>query len=185
MFLQKKLIAAMMFLCSVIFIGIIPTTAAAVQTYDIEITISGLAGLDLAGFDLDVNYDDTLLTFDDYTLTEALGSFTGSDPSYPDAEDWSLGDDTPGTVNLSVVSYLMDFSDQLDAFVLATISFSGDASALTDISLSDILLSDPEGNAIAYRVDGTNISAVPVPGAIWLMGSALLGVAGLRRRAAK
>ena len=171
MFSKKRIVVAMVAFCSLIAIAVSPAAA-----YDIDITISGLSGLDLAAFDLNVNYDDTLLTFEDYTLTGQLGSFSS------DAEDWSFGDDGFGTVNLSILSYLMDFSAQSDAFTLATISFSGDESAMAAISLSDIILSEPAGNAIAYAVAGTDISAVPVPGAIWLMGSGLLGFAGLIRR---
>jgi hypothetical protein len=71
---------------------------------DVDINISGLRHFDLAAFDLNVNYDATRLTFDSYVMTKELGSFT--DPAgAPDAEDWSLGDDGSGTVNLAVASY--------------------------------------------------------------------------------
>ena len=176
MLFQKKVIAAIIFLCSVFFIGLTPASAAFV-----DITISELIYQDLAGFELDVNYDSTALTLDYYTLTDELGSFSAGD-----AEEWSLGDDGIGTFNLSVLSYLMDFSTQSDDFILATLSFSGDDSAISNIILSNIILSDPYGEAIPFSVNGTDINVVPEPGTMCLMGFgvALLGFA-CRRRTAK
>ncbi len=177
MVLPKKLIAAMMFCFGLVVMGASPAAA-----YEVNITISGLEGLDLAGFEFVVNYDSSL-TVTDYTPTEELGSFTGPDPDYPDAEDWSEWEDETGTAyHLSVLSYLSDFSTQADSFVLATISFSGDESALSGITLSSIILSDVDGNGIAFTVNGTHISAVPVPGAFCLMGSGMLALSFLRRK---
>jgi hypothetical protein len=99
-----------------------------------------------------------------------------------EADDWSDGDDGFGTVNLSVVSWLFDFSGQSNDFVLATLSFDGDESAMAGINLSYIDLSDEFGDAIPYAVNGTGINVVPEPSAILLLGAGLLGLAGLRRR---
>jgi len=174
MFSPKRWLLAILLLNAVLF------SAAPAAAYEIDVTVSGLGGFDLGAFDLNVNYDDELLTFGSYTLSEELGSFGEGD-----AEDWSLGDIGSGTVNLAVLSYLFDFSTQPDAFTLATLTFSGDEAGLAGISLSDIILSDDLGDPIPFTVSGTDISAVPIPGAVWLLGSALVGIVGLRRRARK
>lgn len=171
MFLMKK--AAM---AALLLIGVICASTPATAT-TIDITVSNLGNHNLAAFDLDVSYDADLLTFDSYTLTEELGSF-----DLFDAEDWSIGDDGFGTVNLSVLSWLFDFSGQNNDFVLATLSFDGDESAMAGINLSYIDLSDEFGDAIPYAVNGTDISVVPEPSAVLLLGAGLLGLAGLRRR---
>jgi hypothetical protein len=170
MFSMKK--AAMALLLTV---GTVFATAPAMAA--IDITISNLGDFNLAGFSLDVNYDSSLLTFEDYALTEELGVIDDWD-----ASDWSAGDDGAGTVSFDVVSWLSDFSSQSDAFTLISIDFSGIESALAGISLSNVDLSDEYGDPIPFTVDGTNISVVPVPGAIWLLGSCLLGLVGLRKR---
>jgi hypothetical protein len=154
-----------------------PASAVTAGTYSADITISGLETFNLAGFSLNVNYDDSLLAFDSYTLTDELGSFDNFD-----AEDWSLGDDGFGTVALDVVSFLVDLGGQSDAFKLATVNFTGDEGAMAGISLSGILLGDDLGAPIPFTVNGTDINAVPVPAAVWLLGSGLVGIVGLRRR---
>lgn len=169
---------------TVILFSAILFTGATAMAYNVDIDIFGLDRFNLAAFDLNVNYDDNLLTFDSYTLTNELGSFTVP-TDYPEAEDWSLGDDGSGSVNLAVLSSLSDFNDQPDAFTLATLVFSGEERAIGGISLSHIVLSDDFGNTIPFTTSGTQINAgrpdpIPIPGAIWLLGSGL-GVAGIRR----
>lgn len=175
----KKTMAAMMLIGAVVF------TATAAGAVNVDITISGLEKVDLRAFDLNVQYDQTLLTFDSYTMTDELGSFTVP-PDAPDAEDWSLGDNGSGTVNLAALSYLSDFSSQPDAFTLATLSFSGEESAMAAVYLSDIVLSDPLGDPLSFTVNGADItvSVVPLPGAIWLFCTGL-GIAGIRRKTKK
>jgi hypothetical protein len=182
MLLLKKSIVTVMLFSAVLF------TATPAMAHRVDIDIFGLDHFNLAAFDLYVNYDDNLLTFDSYTLTNELGSFTVSGDG-PEAEDWSFGDDGSGTVNIAVLSSLSDFSGQPDAFTLATLFFSGEDRAIGDISLSHIVLSDDFGNTIASTASGTKIYAgqspgpgyVPIPGSIWLLGLGL-GVAGIRRK---
>lgn len=166
-------------------VGAVVLTATAAKAYDVDITISKLKNVDLKAFDLNVKYDDTLLTFDSYELTDELGSFT--DPAdAPDAEDWSLGNDGSGTVNIAVFSYLSDFNNQSDAFTLASLSFSGEENAMDGIYLSDIVLSDPFGGPLPFYVKGTDIiiGFVPLPGTIWLVCTGL-GIAGIRKKMKK
>jgi hypothetical protein len=45
-------------------------------------------------------------------------------------------------------------------------------------------LNDKDNNFFALAVRPGDVAAVPVPAAVWLMGSALLGLAGFRRKKA-
>lgn len=178
MMLAKKRIRFMMVTALLLF----SAGSALAGVVGIEVNISGLETNDLAAFDFNVNYDDDTLFFKSYSLTTELGSFTGPDQNYPDAEDWSFGDDGFGTVGIAVVSYLDDFSTQSDAFTMATLYFEGsedNLSAMHGITVSDIILSDALGDSIIATVD---TKVVPIPGALWLLGSAIFGLAGLRKR---
>jgi hypothetical protein len=183
MFLFKKSIVMVMLFSAVLF------TATTVMAYNVDIDIFGLDRFNLAAFDLNVNYDSNMLTFDSYTLTNELGSFTVSADG-PEAEDWSLGDDGSGTVNLAVLSSLSDFTGQPDAFTLATLIFSGEERAIGDISLSHIIISDDFGNTIPFTASDTKINAggspgpIPIPGTIWLLVTGL-GAAGIGRKVIK
>lgn len=168
-------------LCFCIVVAASPAMTGNVIVLDIDIT--GLESFDLGAFDLDVDYDENSYEFHDYFLTDALGSI-----SFGDAEDWSFGNnDTAGTVNLSILSYLDDLGYQPSAFTLATLVFSGDDApvALNDMpaefNLSINELSDSFGDAIPFTISGTEINAVPAPAAAWLLGSGLIGLVGIRR----
>jgi hypothetical protein len=63
------------------------------------------------------------------------------------------------------------YSDAMDADYLRSIRFSHG-------SLSPSVL---DASATTY-IDNVNISAVPVPAAIWLFASGLLGLAGMTKR---
>ena len=67
----------------------------------VDIVISGMESDKLAEFDFNINYDDTILAFDSYSLGPELGFIDPSDP-LADAEDWSWGD--LGGVDLSLQS---------------------------------------------------------------------------------
>jgi hypothetical protein len=105
----------------------------------------------------------------------------------------------------------MDFAT---AFDIGSFSFTLPNSTYGNLPPTDILFLDAAGNTLYDLVytqgkplstvdlpttllgvkdivlasgtfyDNINVAAVPVPGAIWLFGSALAGLAGLRRRKA-
>jgi hypothetical protein len=168
-------------LCLAAFSFYINPASAAI----VDITVSGLdgQGIDLAAFDLNVSWDDSEdLHYDSHTLTEHLGQF-----SLYEAEDLS----TPyvagsNNLNLSVISYLHDLDGQPNNFTLASLTFLGDQDPTNNIHLSDIILSDQFGNSIQFEVSGThisaNVSAIPLPGSIWLMGFSLVSIMGFGKK---
>ncbi len=156
------------------------STSAFATQYTVDISISGLETCDLAGFNLDVEYNAADLSVVSYTLGTQLGRLEGVNPY---AEDFSMEDYEIGTFNLCEISYLDDFSFQSDAFLLATITFeSSEEDALSGINISYLDLADELDNDIAFTVNGTSItaicntaSAVPEPSTLFLMVSGLLG----------
>ena len=150
---------------------------------DVDIVISGMEELDdLSSFTLDANYDPAILSFNSYSLGPYLTNpFFGQD-------DWSFGDDGFGTVNLSELSWLMDFSAQPDEFTLATISFTGTALWTSTLIFANVLLGDYWGNALPVDNFGSGsigVAPVPEPATMLLLGFGLIGLAGFKRKLQK
>lgn len=142
----------------------------------------------LASFGVDVTYDPA-------ALSVTPGTVFNMPPLVGGAEL------TPGSIVLSGVNFqaLVDGSSgpSGDLILFGTIELHCDAAT----GLTDLYLFDPDrGGAFDHIVlfDGTvldgdlaggiklaEINQVPIPGAIWLLGSGLLGLIGLRRRAKK
>jgi hypothetical protein len=144
-----------------------------------DLMVSGLENEDLSAFDITLNWDANLLAFNNYTLGEQLGEIPA------DAEDWSLGETSPGNLNLVEVSYLYDLSFQADSFTLATLNFTAMEEGLAILEIADQILSDAYGDQFDNIITSPGyiqINPVPVPAAAWLLGAGLLCVIGIRRR---
>jgi len=142
----------------------------------VDIVISGMESDKLAEFDFNINYDDTILAFDSYSLGTELGVIDPSDPLAV-AEDWSWGDLGGGVINLAEFSYLSDFSSQPDAFTLSTVYFTGSNLGTSLLTFSDAILGDEWGDSLSAGLESGSISPVPEPATILLLDS---GMAGLR-----
>ena len=124
-------------------VGLNPTVG---DTFFVNLVISGSelqgygdssgtgTGNDLSTFDLNVTFDQAMLTFNSYTLGDQLGSIGNVDPD-DDALDLSSGDLGGGVINLSELSWLDDLSAQPDAFTLAVLSFTAMDSGNTTLSI--------------------------------------------------
>lgn len=144
---------------------------------NVDIIISGMETDNLAEFSFDINFDDSILTFDSYALgSELTDPFWGQD-------DWSLGDLGGGVINLSELSWLWDFSSQPDTFTLATVSFTGTSLGTSSLSFSNVILGDYWGNSLSADLETGTVSPVPEPATIILLGTGLAaGLVGFRKR---
>jgi len=152
----------------------------------VTIMIDGLGDFEassLGGFNLDILFDASILSFTSYSLFDSLG-----DVDLLEADDFSWGLTEPGKVNVSEVSYLFDFElwdMQPGSFALAELFFSVNQSGInqtTSVSFGDMELTDAVGQEI--NVDRVNDAAVsiPTPATLMLMGLGLLiMLVGLKR----
>ena len=173
-------------------------TAMPGDTVTLDLVIDGLGDFapdSLGAFDIDIAYDTSVLTFIDYTLGPGLGALL------TEALDFSLGD-SGGTVNIAELSLLENddvssyfcippYLDEIQpgSFTLASLDFTVDVldpGASTIVAIDTVnALGDGFGHALT--VESTTdavISAIPVPAAIWLFGSGLIGFIALARRQA-
>ncbi len=119
----------------------------------------------LANDDGDLTEDDIIAYNDDLcsnTLCGSAGSFSNS------LIDIALGS---GDYILGISNY-----DFLPSEFISGIK-TNDLTGIANIVISTVDISDP-GTFSA----GANITATPLPAAVWLMGSGLLGVLGLGRK---
>lgn len=197
----RTLIGALLlaFSCTVhaYWIGLAPTTSvqSVNGTFSIDLVVSGLAtdGFILSTFDVDVNFDVSLLQY--------LGASSGGGLGAGSLFAATAGS---GLVNLFELSFLADaelLAAQSDYFTLATMSFTALAPGLTTLDPSFLALggaqvAGPGGLPVTQNLlDLThtvgsasvtiNPATVPEPGSLLLMLTALALVPlarGQRRR---
>ena len=128
-----------------------PATVVANQLFDVDLNIGGLTTQDLAGFDIDVLFDPSLLAATSYMLgVELADPFLGP-------LDLSLGSTGPGVFNLRELATLFDFSAQPDSFTLATLSFEALATGAVDLSFGFVDLTGPLGEVLSVPSPGTGL----------------------------
>ena len=146
----------------------------------VDINISGLAAgaaPSLGAFDIDLNFDPTILSFSSATFGAGLdpvgiGTFNG-------ATDFGGGLLNLFEVSLTPTVFLDLF--QSDAFTLAQVTFEAIGAGLSDLGLSVLALSDGDGNSIGAETVGATVS-VPEPSTLALLGLGLAGLGFARRK---
>lgn len=148
---------------------------------NVQIGVSGLGGNlapSLGAYDLDLSFDPSHLAFTGAVFGDALlgnqldlfnfgGNLSGAD----------LTD--PGTLNFYEVSFdsVTDLNDlQAESFTLATLSFDVLDFGTSDLTLSVNAFGDAEGNDLPVTTLSTSVTTVPLPSAIFLMASGLMGL---------
>jgi len=168
---------------SAVFLGFSPGSTAFSNgdALSLDIVVSGLdADFEIvSAFDLNVNYDSSLLSFTGATFGSDLGANTSSDMFDFSADAYADYDDSMmGTVNLWSLSWLSDTeleAIQGDSVTLATLDFDALGSGDTADALSF-------GFGPGQDIKGLNaepLDIVPEPGTFVLLISGLACLVGL------
>jgi hypothetical protein len=145
------------------------------QLFDVDLCATLGAGEYVDWYDIDVTFEPDELGFTGYALGDGLGDVT---------DDYSTDWGIPGLANVAQYSW-SDLGNQAGKILLATLTF--EALALGKTSLGFDFVEVKHGT---YQYEegwdltqtGTQVDVVPIPAAVWLLGTGLLGLVGLRKR---
>ena len=197
--LKRQILACMLAVLGILYMA--PSAAATLSfspsnstvnrgdTVNVDVVISDLfddflgAQALVGAFDFTVGYDPTIISNTGVSFSGALG-----DPD-PFAFETITGFDNSvaGQVNAFNVSLLFDLAPlQPDpSFTLATLSFQGLDIGVSSLDFLSIIISDDLGLPIDAQGISGSVSVVPLPGAVWLMITGLLGIGALARKGKK
>ena len=146
----------------------------------VDLVISGLDGtaLNLGGFDLDVSFDSNILAFTSFnfgnTLNNPLSALT------PSVQRLDLNSDIITVSETSLRRRTTIRNSQPDSFILGSFEFFGHSIGSSLLSLSQITLSNENGQALAFATNTGLINVigtgVPLPTALALFLTALIGL---------
>jgi hypothetical protein len=142
------------------------------DTIDVDIVVSELSGENISAFEFDVIFDESVLAFELYSLSDSLGSLASLD-----AYDLSSGYLGSGSINLKVASTLFDFSFQSDNMTLATLTFTGLASGISSLDFDQVAVMNDIGDSLTAIPVGSSlevVNPVPLPSTVLLMATSLI-----------
>jgi hypothetical protein len=146
--------------------------------FSVDILITELASdVDISTFDLELAYDKNIIEFSDYMLSDNLGSLTSGEAM--DISEPEL----PGILNIASISFLENLDFQSASFKLATVTFKGIASGISDLTLNVKDLGDFYANPLSASVQNGSVN-VPEPSTVMLVSSGLvlLSLVSLRKK---
>jgi hypothetical protein len=148
------------------------------DSLEIGIVISGLSANtspSLSTYDLDVHFDDSHLSFENAVFGDPqLGNQL-------DLQDFGANLSSaelirPGLLNLYELSFdsVSDLNDlQADSFTLAVLTFAFLSEQTSNLEMTINTLGDANGDALSADGASSPVAPVPLPSALWLMGSVL------------
>ncbi|MCG8313899.1 MAG: hypothetical protein MI976_11840 [Pseudomonadales bacterium] len=156
------------------------------QSFTVDLVISDLQSTTVGLFDIELDFQPTLMTWDGYSLNNYLGQPSNrfDDAEMTDANTVKVIASTalwPGQLN------------QPDAFVLATIEFTATAPGTAEFSISEIIVADDTFNINPILIDPISNSSiqifeavaepvqVPLPAAAWWLSAVLMAWIGFRK----
>jgi hypothetical protein len=141
------------------------------DTFTVDIVGSDFTGL--SGGAIDLGFDSALLTVESVTVNSSVFDFL------PDGGGPAVDNSWP---NIAFDTFVNE--PATGAFTIATITLISDAEGTASLAvLESSKFFSTTVQFFPTLLDGTvNIRAVPVPDAVWLFGSGMMGLAGISCR---
>jgi len=179
-----KSIKVIMFIFSLFLSGYV--SAATITTVSSNVNVNDVFSVDIIGTDftgnvdgggINVSFDQNVLNVLSVSIDESVWNFgsTGIDTGFIN--------NSTGTVDGIMVN---TFADVTGDFVIATIEFQAISGGDSLLLLTELGINPwaSSGSLINpdFATSSVNVSAVPVPAALWLFVTGLIGVFGFIRR---
>ena len=157
--------------------GSAPATIYAGDSFSLNITGSGFTS-NVDGGGVNFTYDKNILNVTSVTIDEIVWDFGGAGISTGSIDNGA------GTANGIMVN---TFSTVIGSFDVATIQFQAIGSGTSALNLTEYALNPwASGGSLIDPIMASNsltvLQSVPVPAAVWLFGSGLIGLIGVARR---
>jgi hypothetical protein len=177
-------------LASLILFFTVPAMAATISISPVEMEVAVGQKFDviveatldsweyLTTLDFDIEFDPTSLSYDPATGMTPNSAWGANDFASADY----LGS---GIANMNGSTFETDLDWQNNGtFEIATFSFEAMAvgPAVLDFGFADFFQDNYKIEGAELVLNGTTVNVVPVPGAVWLLGTALIGLVGFRRK---
>jgi len=138
----------------------------------------GLINTDVAGdLTITISADSTLAS--DFAAGFTLWSGWGDAGTGNKHQAWNFDANNPDSLSVTGTTYLGHASTTVSGGT-ATLTYSNIAAGQYSLFIGG----NGSDNTNQFYTADISVSAVPVPAAAWLMGSAILGLAGMRRKTA-
>ena len=165
--------------------GSFDATGLTSVTFDVFLDVEPVdVGYNVIAWDFDFWFDSTELAYTGSTMTAGTLALTSPENLYANYMDLvgstmlGVGSNLIGSVSFDLLMPLQMWDGMADFAVLSQLGTTG-------ADLRGILLDDMMTGVQFDGAEGADVGVVPIPGAAWLLGTGLVGLAGLRRKSKK
>ena len=146
-----------------------------------SLSVQGTAFPTIVGGGLDLSFNPSVLQISSVTINTSVFEFYMGGGMEEGVLNNALGTLTDTAFNT--------FAGATGDFTIMTIGFTAVGAGISSLNLSESSIwvfsnavGNPIGNQIVFSDSLITVSAVPVPAAVWLFGSGLLGLASVLRK---
>jgi hypothetical protein len=175
-FASITMMAGAQALAAIVSVNTTAPTVSVGDSFVVSVDITGV--VDLYGFQFDLGFDPTLLSFTGGTLEGAFLPSGGATFFLPGVDNGG------GAVEATADSLISAISGVSGDGILATFDFTATGTGVSALTLANVFLLDSNLGFINFETTRGTITSVPEPATLLLLSLGLAGLATMKRRKA-